>query len=199
MIALGDRAPVRRLAAALGRYATRDRRWARHPSRHTPHGFTYIGLLIFIALMGIALAGTGVIWHTESRREKERELLFVGDQFRRAIGLYYERTPGAKQFPKALEDLLLDRYPNTQRYLRRLYDDPVGGTSEWGLVRGPEGRIVGVHSLSEAEPLKRAGFPLKYEEFKGAARYSEWRFMYVPAAPVNQPGSQPAAAAQKKD
>jgi type II secretory pathway pseudopilin PulG len=200
MIALGDRAPVRRLAAALGRYATRDRRWARHPSRHTPHGFTYIGLLIFIALMGIALAGTGVIWHTESRREKERELLFVGDQFRRAIGLYYERTPGAKQFPKALEDLLLDRrYPNTQRYLRRLYDDPVGGTSEWGLVRGPEGRIVGVHSLSEAEPLKRAGFPLKYEEFKGAARYSEWRFMYVPAAPANQPGSQPAAAAQKKD
>jgi hypothetical protein len=56
-----------------------------------------------------------------------------------------------------------------------------------------------VHSLSEAEPLKRAGFPLKYEEFKGAARYSEWRFMYVPAAPANQPGSQPAAAAQKKD
>jgi hypothetical protein len=83
--------------------------------------------------MGIALAGTGVIWHTQSRREKERELLFVGDQFRRAIGLYYERSPGAKRFPKGLEDLVLDRrYPNTQRYLRRLYADPVGGTSGWG-------------------------------------------------------------------
>jgi type II secretory pathway pseudopilin PulG len=169
------------------------------PRERWCHGFTYIGVLIFIALMGIALAGTGVIWHTETRREKERELLFVGDQFRRAIGLYYERSPGAKKFPKALEDLLLDRrYPNTQRYLRRLYADPVGGTAEWGLVRGPQGGIVGVHSLSEAEPLKRAGFPLKYEEFEVAARYSEWRFMYAPAvAPANQPGSQPAAVPRK--
>lgn len=201
MIAFGDRAADRRLAAALGRYASRDCRWARHPSRLTPHGFTYIGLLILIALMGIALAGTGVIWHTETRREKERELLFVGDQFRRAIGLYYERSPGAKRFPKALEDLLLDRrYPNTQRYLRRLYPDPVGGTAEWGLVRGPEGGIVGVHSLSEAEPLKRAGFPLKYKEFEVGAQYSDWRFMYVPAAaPANRAGPQSAAAAQKKD
>ncbi len=164
------------------------------------HGFTYIGLLIFIALMGIALAGTGVIWHTETRREKERELLFVGDQFRRAIGLYYERSPGAKQYPKALVDLLLDRrYPNTQRYLRHLYADPVTGNEEWGLVKGPEGRIVGVHSLSEAEPLKRAAFPLTYEEFEHAVRYSEWQFIYVPAvARANQAGSQPAAV-QKND
>lgn len=165
----------------------------------TCHGFTYIGLLIFIALMGIALAETGVIWHTEMRREKERELLFVGDQFRRAIGMYYERSPGAKQYPKALEDLLLDRrYPNTQRYLRRLYADPVGGTSEWGLVRGPDGGIVGVHSLSEAEPLKRAGFPLKYEEFEDASSYTGWRFMYVlAAAPANQAGSPPVAVPRK--
>ncbi|HWH46272.1 MAG TPA: type II secretion system protein [Burkholderiales bacterium] len=157
----------------------------RSPASHC--GFTYIGLLLFIALMGIALAGTGVIWHTEVRREKERELLFVGDQYRRAIGLYYERSPGVKQFPKAIEDVLLDRrYPNTQRYLRRLYADPVGGTSEWGWVRGPEGGIMGVHSLSEGEPLKRAGFPLKYEVFEGKARYSDWQFLYVPAAPSNQ-------------
>ncbi len=163
------------------------------------HGFTYIGLLILIALMGIALAGTGVIWHTETRREKERQLLFVGDQFRRAIALYYERSPGAKKFPKTLEDLLLDRrYPNTQRYLRRLYPDPVGGNAEWGLVRGPEGGIVGVHSLSEAEPLKRVGFPLIYKEFEVGAQYSEWRFMYVPAAaPANRAGPQSAAVPGK--
>lgn len=199
MIAPSDRAANRRLAVALSQYASRDCQWARHPSPLTPHGFTYIGLLIVIALMGIALAGTGVIWHTETQREKERELLFVGDQFRRAIGLYYERTPGAKQFPKALEDLLLDRrYPNTQRYLRRLYADPVSGNQEWGLVRGPEGGIVGVFSLSEAEPLKRAGFPIKYEDFEGKASYSEWQFMYQPAvAPANQAGSQPAAAPGK--
>jgi hypothetical protein len=52
---------------------------------------------------------------------------------------------------------------------------------------------VGVFSLSEAEPLKRAGFPMKYKEFEGTARYSEWRFMYVPAEPANKPAPQPAA------
>lgn len=162
-------------------------------------GFTYIGTLIFIALIGVALAGTGVIWHTETRREKERELLFVGDQFRRAIGLYYERSVGVKQYPKTLTDLLLDqRYPNTQRYLRRIYADPVGATPEWGLVTGPEGRIVGVHSLSEVEPLKRTGFPMKYAEFEGTSRYSQWQFKYAPAAaPANKTGPRPAAAPKK--
>lgn len=152
----------------------------------TPHrpvrGFTYIGLLIFIALMGIALAGAGTVWHTESRREKERELLFAGDQIRRAIGLHYERTPGPKQFPQSLEDLLLDRrYPNVQRYLRRVYRDPLTGEPEWGVVRGPQGGIVGVHSLAEMRPLKRAGFAQIYEDFELAGSYRDWKFVYRPA------------------
>ena len=158
-------------------------------------GLTYIGLLIFIALMGIALAGTGVLWHSEMRREKERELLFVGEQFRRAIGLYYERTPGgAKQFPKSIEDLILDRrYPSAQRYLRRLYADPITGKAQWGLVTGPEGRIVGVYSLSEEQTLKRANFLRAYQDFEGKERYDEWRVVYVPATGSEAKPAVPAA------
>lgn len=171
---------------------------ARHPSLVTRHGtprvrgFTYIGLLIFIALMGIGLAGVGTVWHTETRRVKERELLFAGDQIRRAIGLYYEHTPGTKQFPQTLEDLLLDRrYPNTQRYLRRVYRDPLTDEANWGLVRGPQGEIVGVHSLSEARPFKQAGFRQIYEDFEGAAGYKDWKFVYRP--PETQNPASPAA------
>jgi type II secretory pathway pseudopilin PulG len=148
-------------------------------------GFTYIGLLIFIALMGIALAGTGTLWHTHAQREKERELLFVGDQFRQAIGRYYELSPGGdKRFPATLEDLLLDeRYPVTQRYLRRVYADPVTGKAQWGIVTGPGERIAGVYSLSDAAPFKRAGFPAVYEDFEDKEHYREWRFVYIPPAP----------------
>jgi len=169
-------------------YSVRNKRClVRRASRLFCAGFTYIGLLIFIALMGIALAGTGMIWHTQVRREKERDLLFVGDQFRRAIGQYYERSPGGdKRFPKSLDDLLLDkRYPATQRYLRRVYPDPITGMA-WGFVKGPEDRIVGVYSLSEGAPLKRAGFPADYEDFEGRERYREWRFVYAPPAPPEQ-------------
>ena len=51
--------------------------------RSCSHGFTYIGLLIAILVLGIGLAVVGTVSHTLQLRDKERELLFVGDQFRR--------------------------------------------------------------------------------------------------------------------
>jgi type II secretory pathway pseudopilin PulG len=68
-------------------------------------GFTYLGLLIAVALMGIGLALIGDVWSTTVKRERERELLFVGAQFRQAIRRYYDGSPGVKQYPRKLEDL----------------------------------------------------------------------------------------------
>lgn len=62
--------------------------------RPDEHGFTYIALLIFIAIMGVGLAATGEVWYMTMKREKEQELLFAGDQFRNALTRYYYRTPG---------------------------------------------------------------------------------------------------------
>jgi type II secretory pathway pseudopilin PulG len=147
-------------------------------------GFTYIGLLILVALMGIVLAATGLVWHTEMLREKERELLFAGEQFRRAIEAYYDRSPGGKKWPHSLEDLLQDRrFPTTQRYLRRLYVDPMTGGADWGLMKGPEGEIVGVYSRSDETPVRQANFGPRYENFSGAQHYSDWKFLFVPDSP----------------
>jgi len=149
--------------------------------RGSSPGFTYIGLLIVVALMGIVLAATGLVWHTEMRREKERELLFAGEQFRRAIAAYYDRSPGGERWPGKLEDLLQDRrFPTTQRYLRRVYADPMTGSPEWGLVKGPEGEIVGVYSRSEETPIRQANFGSRYDNFSGAQHYSDWKFLFVP-------------------
>jgi type II secretory pathway pseudopilin PulG len=160
--------------------------------RGRERGFTYVGVLIFVALAGVALAGTGELWSTAAKREKEAQLLFVGDEFRRAIGSYYESSPGAKQFPERLEDLLEDRrVPVVRRHLRRLYLDPITGTAEWGLVKHGE-RIIGVHSVSEDHPLKIANFRSENEVFNGVAAYSGWRFVYEPAA------AQPASPSRGK-
>lgn len=171
-----------------------------------PRGYTYLGVLIAVALAGVALVGTAQLWSTASRREKEAELLFIGDEFRRAIAMYYDSSPGAKQFPKSLEELLQDkRYPVVRRYLRRNYADPMTGRPDWGIVKGPGDTIMGVYSTSAREPLKRANFPPDYSAFERAERYSDWRFAYsttravVPAAPVGldlsgKPLALPAAA-----
>ena len=41
-------------------------------------GFSYMGLLAIIAIAGIGMAGTGLVWHQDAQREREKELLFVG-------------------------------------------------------------------------------------------------------------------------
>src|SRR6266850_6990575 len=118
-------------------------------------GFTYLGLLIIIAVMGAGLAAFGELYSHASQREKERELLFAGNQFRDAIASYYNKSPGAKAYPKKLDDLVEDRrFPMPLRHLRRVYRDPMTGKAEWALVEAPGGGLMGVHSTSEETPVK---------------------------------------------
>lgn len=149
------------------------------PHTRREGGFTYLVLLAVVAVMGVMLGATGEVWHTTLQREKEQELLFVGDQFRRAFDLYGKHTPGnASRYPLSLDALLKDpRHPGVQRYLRKIYADPITGSTQWGLIKGPNGEIFGVHSLSEDEPLKKSGFSLAYAKFEGRTKYSDWVFM----------------------
>lgn len=157
-------------------------------------GFTYLTILFAIAFMGIGLALTGEVWHSAALREKEAQLLYAGNQYRRAIERYY--LGGPRQYPRTLEDLLKDpRKPNTERYLRKLYFDPVTGSAEWGIVKGPDGGIMGVYSQSDLKPIKTAGFAVTNRLFEAAAKYSDWKFVYdptglqMPVQPQQQPGS----------
>ncbi len=155
-------------------------------------GFTYIGLLILIAMMGFALTVVAEVWQTAQKRDKEEELLFVGNQFRRAIATY---RANVGQYPHQLDDLLKDpTFPGVRRYLRQIYRDPITGRAEWGLLKPDENSIVGVYSLSDAEPIKQAGFSLADESFEGKKKYSEWVFVSSSAqAAQTSPGRVPGA------
>jgi type II secretory pathway pseudopilin PulG len=146
---------------------------------YSEQGFTYIGLLLFIAISGIALATIGQVWHTEIQREKEQELIFIGQQYSQAIGSYYQNGPvDARQYPASLQDLLVDNRTSTPRHhLRKLYRDPFTNSLDWGLIK-QQGRIVGIHSQSKLMPRKRTGFSPTYEGFDQASSYAEWKFTY---------------------
>lgn len=151
-------------------------------------GFTYLTILFVIAVAGVLLEQIGINWTQASQREKESELLFVGNQYRQAIMLYYERTPGPiKRHPSRLEDLVTDiRYNPPQHYLRKLYRDPVTNSTGWGLIAAPGGGIMGVYSMSEKEPLKVAGFTVVNAEFEGKSQYSDWKFEYISPRVLSQ-------------
>ena len=162
-------------------------------------GFTYPMLLILVVIMGVGLAMAGTQWERVRQREREQELLFAGQQIRAAIGRYYRQSAGTNRYPAALDDLLKDpRLPRTERYLRRPYRDPITG-ADWGLVKAPEGGIMGVFSTSEQPPLKRANFRGADQVFEEVAqqrgeqlRYVDWQFVYRPQVPIPLPGALPA-------
>jgi type II secretory pathway pseudopilin PulG len=148
-------------------------------------GFTYVGLLIMVAVLATAAsaalsAGVGLL-----HREAEAELLAIGLEYRAALKSYAEATPlGQPDAPQEFAELLRDpRHPGLRRHLRRVYPDPLTGRKEWGMVRDPGGRIIGIHSLSTTATLRRDGFPLGLESFKEARRHDEWLFALAPAVP----------------
>lgn len=174
-------------------------------------GFVYLWALFAVTVAGIVMAGTGQVWQVKSQREKEVELLYIGEQFRNAVMSYYNSSTGAaKEYPKSLEDLLLDtRTPAIKRHLRKIYLDPMTNTADWEMVEEPapntgslasssaSGRIIGVHSLSEKKPIKKDKFPEHFAKFSEAKTYRDWQFTYKPGS-ANASGAPAPTSNQPK-
>jgi len=154
--------------------------------RSGERGFVYIALLIGLAIVGIGLSAVSQVWTQTRLREKEEELLFVGNQFRAAISRYYlQSPPAARRFPNKLEELVDDtRTPDKPaHHLRKLFIDPMTQSNQWGEVRLPSGQIVGVYSMAHGNPIKVAGFAKRDKDFADKSSYSDWIFRSeLPAA-----------------
>jgi len=164
-------------------------------------GFTFLWLLFLIAGLGVGMAAVGTLWHTAAQREKEKQLLFVGNEYRRAIESFLKiPLPAGQQarLPQSLDELLLDpRFQHTVRHLRRLYTDPITGNNEWGLLKDAKGGIGGVFSLSELTPFKKQNFPSAYEDFVDKSEYRQWVFATIETAAPVTTGVTTAAEAEK--
>lgn len=142
------------------------------------NGVILLSVLVFILVTTLA-ASTLVVAHTtQVQREKEKQLLFVGDQYRKAIASYYNTVPpgGARALPQSLEMLLHDqRFSKPIQHLRRLYPDPMTGQPDWQFIQ-ENGGIVGIRSSSEKASFKKTDFSRGYEHLEGKKLYSEWVF-----------------------
>ena len=159
-------------------------------------GFAYLALMISIAIIGVAAAGAAELGAIYQRRMAEKELLFVGGAFQRALVSYAQATPllQATQ-PRTLDDLLLDpRYPNVVRHLRKIYSDPMTGKADWVLVMSPDGQtIAGIHSASKEHPIQIANFSAEFPGFENKRSYVDWVFtaglpaLVRPGGPIVSP------------
>ena len=133
------------MVTARGRPVGRARRRAR--------GFTYLWVLLAIAIIGVGLVAASEVWVTTARRQKAEELEWIGAQFTQALGSYYSASPGpAKAYPAALGDLMEDRrFATVRRHLRSIYLNPYTEKADWELIRAGDGRIVGVRASWRTE------------------------------------------------
>jgi type II secretory pathway pseudopilin PulG len=167
-------------------------------------GFTYLSLIILVAIIGLVSASALKLGSVIQRSRAEQELLVIGAAFSDALQSYADATPaGMPTQPPSLNALLKDaRFPGVRRHLRKVFVDPMTGKAEWGIVYlGDKVGVLAVYSLSDAKPVKIGNFPQRFEGLAGKQKLSEWRFAAtgkpgapgVGVAPIATPGLPPAA------
>ena len=147
--------------------------------RRASAGFTYLGLIILVAIIGLVAAAGVKMGALMQRRAAEQALLDIGAQVADALKSYAAATP-AGQPPQApsIRELLNDpRFPVTRRHLRQNFVDPITGKAEWGVSYLANGvGVLAIHSLSGAAPLKVGNFDPQFLGFEDKSAYREWEF-----------------------
>jgi type II secretory pathway pseudopilin PulG len=115
-------------------------------ARHDPEsGYMLLAVIFLTVVVLITLAIAAPKIATEIQRDKDVETIHRGEQYRRAIQLYY-RTFGA--YPATIDQLLST---NNIRYLRKRYTDPETGKDDWKPV---------IYGQAHVRPLGFFGQPL---------------------------------------
>ena len=159
------------------------------PGRPSQGGFTYLGLIILVSVIGMVGAATLKIGALMQRAQAEEELLDIGAAFSAALQSYAQATPkGQPLQPPSLQELLKDpRTPALRRHLRKIFVDPVTGSTEWGIAYQADKvglGVVAVYSRSQARPLKIGNFDARFAGFDGKRHLSDWKFIAGAMGPV---------------
>lgn len=127
------------------------------PGASNDSGYIMVVLLVGMAVAAIWMSALLPAWRQQVQREREEELIFIGEQYMRAIVLYQFKNQGA--FPPSIEALV------SGHYLRKQWKDPI--TGEDFAVMGPglaapagtqPGRPTGPAPTTPQQP-GRAGVP----------------------------------------
>lgn len=104
-----------------------------HPDSES--GIVLLFVLFLAALMLIALAVAAPRIATSIQRDKELELVHRGEQYRRAIKLYYRKFG---TYPTSIDQLL---NTNNIRFLRKRYTDPITGKDDWRIIHLGQAKV----------------------------------------------------------
>jgi type II secretory pathway pseudopilin PulG len=179
------------------------------------HGYAMVVLLVGMSVAAVLMSAAMPVWKQSVQREKESELIFRGQQYVRAIGLFQKRA-GPGVLPPNVDVLV------TNRFLRKKFKDPITGQDfdllspvQQGTPQGaqpgantqagrgaappapaPSGAVVSGTAQAPAGGRGAAagimGVVSKSKDasirlYNGRTHYNEWQFLYV--AQTQAPGA----------
>jgi type II secretory pathway pseudopilin PulG len=187
-----------------------------------------VALIVAMSIMAILMTVAMPTWRQMAQREKEAELIFRGQQYARAIGLFQKKS-GPGVLPPNIDALV------EGHYLRKNYKDPITGGDFDVLQAGGPANAPGTSTTNPAQPgtagrgatgqttgtqpgrgigqtasMGRGGVmgvaskskDASIRIYNGRTHYNEWQFVYVAqtSAPGQGvvPGSQPQRGGQNQ-
>ena len=176
---------------------TRRRTGVAAKAAGTESGFALLLALFMVAsLILLAAIATPRIL-TQGRREKEQEAIWRGNQYMRAIRLYYRKNG---RYPQTLDDL---KKPDNvgNHYLRKPYADPMNpADGAWRVIYvTPSGQLVGsvhYHSLQEMALDLLPGFQAATGSGAAQTAQAQQQGSAQAGPQTGQPSGTPAAASQ---
>ena len=181
-------------------------------------------LLIGMSIMAVLMTVAMPVWKQASIREKEAELVFRGEQYKRAIDLF-QRKSGPGTIPPSLDVLV------GQKFLRKKYKDPITA-QDFDLIspntpaaggqnpqpgRGGPPTSRGTTSPQQPQPLSgRSSQPggtigvqggivgvvskskaTSIRLYNGRNHYNEWQFVFVARQQTPGAGGAPGGSGQR--
>jgi type II secretory pathway pseudopilin PulG len=188
------------------------------PRRAAEAGYAMATLLVALAVMSVLMSAVLPAWRHQATREKEAELVFRGEQYVRAIQLW-ERKMGPGSRPPNVDMLVQQKFLR-KKYKDPMTEDgefqpvfagvnpgPPGLGGRGAAGPGGRGQTAAAPQPQTAQPSMISGagpgiagggihgVMSKSQEssirvYKGATRYSDWRFIHAGAATTpGGPGS----------
>ena len=166
------RSAIKRLA--MGRLAVK-----RSAASEDEAGFVLLAVIFLTVVLLISLAIAAPKIAKSIQRDKELETIHRGEQYKRALKLYYQKFGS---YPTSIDQLV---QTNQMRFLRRKYTDPLTGKEDWKPV---------LYGQAHVRPLGFFGQPLMTVGLAGTAS------MYAATAstatdangvPIASPGQNP--------
>ena len=116
------------------------------PGNARQSGFTLAGVIVIMTIMMIVVAYTVPrMWSTVLKRERERQTIYVMQQYAKAIAEFQMKNHTFPTSPQQLKDA---RMPRMIRGVKGEYVDPLTGEVDWLVIPQAAAASLPAHNLT---------------------------------------------------